>query len=176
MRKALIGHVAVFLLCMVMFAFSVEASVTGKVTDTDSNPVAGATVTFIDESKPDNRISDTTDSQGNYEVELPKATGVGSSIPSAFSLGQNYPNPFNPTTTIPFVLDKPGNVKLEVYNIMGQHIKTVADGYFSAGSHTAVWNARDKSGNHVGAGVYLYRLSSEGFVKLIFNSLNFRIL
>jgi len=152
-------------LFMAFLSFQVFASVTGTVTDTTGNLVTGAMVTFIDESNPDNRFSDETDDHGNYNIDIYGTTGVDETLPFSFSLGQNYPNPFNPTTTIPFNLEKSGNVRLDIYNITGQHIKTLVDGYYNAGSHSVVWDARDENGNHVSAGVYLYSLSSGGYVK-----------
>lgn len=135
-----------------------SAIVTGVVTDTKGVPVELATVTFTDESNPNNIFSNSTDAQGKYTINLSGTTGIDAFTPSAFSLGQNFPNPFNPTTTIPFTLDSPGHVELAIYNIMGQRVSTVIDGFFSAGSHTVTWNGMDERRNHAGAGIYLYRL------------------
>ena len=78
--------------------------------------------------------------------------------PSKFSLSQNYPNPFNPTTTIAFDLAQPGHVRLDVYSILGQHVKTLVDEYKSQGTHRINMNARQMA-----AGVYIYRLKANGF-------------
>jgi hypothetical protein len=132
--------------------------VTGTVTDTNGAPVVGATVTFINESNPDNNFSDLTDAQGRYAIDISITTAVDASTPSKFSLGQNYPNPFNPTTTIPFTLDSSGQVSVSIYNIMGQKVATVIDNYMNAGSHSVMWDGMDNKGNHVSAGIYLYQL------------------
>jgi len=74
----------------------------------------------------------------------------------------NYPNPFNPTTTIAYQLPKNGKVRLDIYNLKGQHVTTLVDEAKVAGSHTAIWNGTDSSGSSVASGVYLYRLSFDG--------------
>jgi len=84
-------------------------------------------------------------------------------IPSNLYLSQNYPNPFNPSTTIKYDLKKSETVKLTVYNLAGQAVKTLVNGTVGAGSHTALWDATDKTGNHVSAGVYLYTLQTMNF-------------
>ena len=76
------------------------------------------------------------------------------------ALAGNYPNPFNPETTIAFSLEKAGSVKLEVYNIKGQKVKTLANENMDKGRHNVVWNGRDNQGRKVSSGVYLYRLKT----------------
>ena len=150
---------------IVFLPFHASAMVTGTITDANGNTVSGATVTFTDESNTDNRFNVETDNKGIYQIDIFKGIGVDTVIPSTFSLGQNYPNPFNPTTTIPFILGKAGNVRLDIYNITGQHIKNIIDGFYNAGSHVVVWDARDENGGHASAGIYIYRLSSGNYVK-----------
>ncbi len=84
-------------------------------------------------------------------------------LPSTFTLYQNYPNPFNPTTRIEFDIKREGggqveNAQLHIYNILGQHIKTLVDGSVAAGRHSIGWDATDDSGRPVSTGIYLYRL------------------
>jgi hypothetical protein len=79
-------------------------------------------------------------------------------LPGSFTLSQNYPNPFNPTTTIDFSIQASQHVNLTIYNIIGQHVKTLVDGVMSAGAHTVEWNATDDRGQGVATGIYLYRL------------------
>ncbi|HPS39936.1 MAG TPA: T9SS type A sorting domain-containing protein [Candidatus Cloacimonadota bacterium] len=74
----------------------------------------------------------------------------------------NYPNPFNPTTTIAYQLPKNGKVRMDIYNLKGQHVTTLVDEVKVAGSHTAIWNGTDSSGSSVASGVYIYRLSFNG--------------
>ena len=73
-------------------------------------------------------------------------------------LEQNYPNPFNPTTSIRYSIEEPGSVSLDIYNIKGQLVKTLYHGNAKIGSHTAIWNGLDNSGNACSSGVYFYRL------------------
>jgi hypothetical protein len=79
----------------------------------------------------------------------------------ANTLKKNYPNPFNPETTIEFSLARSEKVQLAVYNIKGQRVKTLYDGYRSAGDHQVVWNGRDERGRELPSGVYLYRLVTD---------------
>jgi flagellar hook assembly protein FlgD len=72
----------------------------------------------------------------------------------------NYPNPFNPETKIVFNLPEEGNVKLEIYNIKGQKVKTLLDCYMSPGRSEMIWNGKDDNGKPVGSGVYFYKLQT----------------
>jgi hypothetical protein len=75
--------------------------------------------------------------------------------PDAFVLNQNYPNPFNPSTTISYALPASVHVRLEVYNILGQHITTLVNEEQFAGSQVAIFN-----GAGVASGMYIYRLTA----------------
>jgi hypothetical protein len=79
-------------------------------------------------------------------------------LPSGFTLRQNYPNPFNPSTTIECELAKPSRVTLEIYNSLGQQVRTLVDRPLSVGVHRVQWDGRDDQGNTMSSGVYLYRL------------------
>lgn len=81
--------------------------------------------------------------------------------PVAFALQANYPNPFNPTTRIPFSVDKTQHIKLEVYNISGQRVRTLLDAPFAKGHFEATWDGRDSTGKQAASGVYFYRLQGE---------------
>ena len=102
----------------------------------------------------------TTDGDGHFALRL---SSLGGSVrPAGFALGQNYPNPFNPSTVIPYQLATAGRVRLEIFNVLGQRVATLVDGYQAAGAYTAVWDATDGAGQAVGAGVYIYRLRGGG--------------
>lgn len=78
--------------------------------------------------------------------------------PPVTALKGNYPNPFNPATTIEFAIAEETFVKLRIYNIIGQEIVTLIDDRLPPGNHYAIWNGKDKNGNSVSSGAYLYRL------------------
>ena len=80
---------------------------------------------------------------------------INKSLPKTFELGQNYPNPFNPTTKIQFTIPQASNVRLAVYNILGQQVAELVNDFKSAGSYNVSWNAEDLS-----SGLYLYRLET----------------
>ncbi len=91
---------------------------------------------------------------------------VGMNVPEEFKLHQNYPNPFNPSTNIAF--DVPNSntiVKLEIYNILGQKVKTLVNDVYSAGRYTVQWDATNEFGTQVSTGVYLYRLQAGDIVQ-----------
>ena len=79
--------------------------------------------------------------------------------PNEYRLSQNYPNPFNPTTTIEFSIPQDGMINLEVFNVLGQKIKTLYSGHQSAGNHSVNWDATNAAGESVSTGVYIYTLS-----------------
>jgi len=85
-------------------------------------------------------------------------------LPHLFGLEQNYPNPLNATTIIPYQLGHPTMVKLEIYNFLGQRVKSLVNERESAGQHQVLWDGRDDAGNSLPSGVYLYRLSAGEFV------------
>lgn len=88
-----------------------------------------------------------------------------STIPSDFALHGNYPNPFNPTTQIRFDLPNKNDVNINIYNMLGQKVKVFSMPNTPAGTHTITWNATNQSGQPLSAGVYLYQMISEDFVK-----------
>ncbi|HPU86285.1 MAG TPA: FlgD immunoglobulin-like domain containing protein [Candidatus Latescibacteria bacterium] len=86
---------------------------------------------------------------------------ISGSRPVALALEQNVPNPFNPSTTIQFRVPDAGFVKLAIYGIDGQLVRSLTAQHVEAGVHEAVWDGRDNSGRAVASGVYVYRLTSD---------------
>jgi flagellar hook assembly protein FlgD len=78
-----------------------------------------------------------------------------------FSLEQNYPNPFNPVTTIRFSLKAPSRIRLVIYNLLGQNVKTLASRSESMGTHTVIWDGTDEYYRPVASGMYVYRLQTD---------------
>jgi hypothetical protein len=79
-------------------------------------------------------------------------------IPEKYDLGQNFPNPFNPTTKIDFSIVKNGKVEINVFNMLGQQVATLADNYYQAGAHSVTWNAAGMAN-----GVYFYNIKAGDF-------------
>jgi len=75
----------------------------------------------------------------------------------------NFPNPFNPSTTFKFALPQGTEVKLEIYNILGRRVRTVADGYYETGTHRVVWDGKNESGREVASGIYFARFKTADF-------------
>lgn len=96
---------------------------------------------------------------GNFLVgvdqpELPQ-------LPATFSLEQNYPNPFNPTTTIRYQLPMPSDVRIEIFNILGQRITVLAQQNQPAGSFELQWDGKNDAGFPVASGHYYYRIMAK---------------
>jgi len=90
---------------------------------------------------------------------ITNAVGV-EEAPAGFAVAQNSPNPFNPTTTISFNIPEAGGVSVDVFNIAGQKVTTLANEFASAGSHSVVWDASGFS-----AGVYFYTVKAGDYSK-----------
>jgi hypothetical protein len=84
-------------------------------------------------------------------------------IPDHFALAQNNPNPFNPETNIDYALSKNTDVKLTIYNILGEKVKVLVDEHQTAGYKKALWDGRDLNGEKVASGVYFYWLETKEF-------------
>ena len=138
-----------------------EPLLEGRVLRASGAPAAGARVRLFDRGDLGRSLRATTDESGYFALPL-TALHRAAPLPARLQLGQNYPNPFNPSTIIPYQLPAATQVRLEVFNILGQRVATLVDGERPAGFHTATWDATDASGRGVGSGVYLYRLLGGG--------------
>jgi hypothetical protein len=90
--------------------------------------------------------------------------GVNDNVPNTvknFKLYQNYPNPFNPSTNISYNINKPGNVELKVYNILGVEVSTLVNEYQTAGEHSIKFNA-----DNLPSGIYFYKLEAGSFSQI----------
>jgi hypothetical protein len=94
-----------------------------------------------------------------FEIKL-SSEDMQSITPPVLILKQNYPNPFNPSTTITYSLPETSQVRLDVYNVKGQLVKTLVDSELPAGVHSVIWNGKDMNDNAVSSGVYFYRITS----------------
>jgi hypothetical protein len=95
------------------------------------------------------------------EIRRPVVTDAGALPPLArAALLQNYPNPFNPSTVVVFDLAARGRVRVEIYDVLGRRVATLADRPFEAGRHRLAWNGLDGSGRAVASGVYICRFDT----------------
>lgn len=86
------------------------------------------------------------------------SSGSQDNLPDSYSLDQNYPNPFNPTTRIGFAMPEAANVRVEIFNLLGQKVETLLDSRMEAGHHFVDWNA-----SRLSSGVYFYILQAGDF-------------
>jgi len=101
---------------------------------------------------------------GTLEVDpdewiLKEITFPNGGVPSSFRLEQNFPNPFNAGTTISFYIPSRGVIRLEVIDLLGRHVATLAEGQWEPGPHTVTWSGETDGGTSVASGIYLYRFS-----------------
>ena len=153
-------------LLVLVSAGTAQSFIKGHVRLADGQSVAGAQVMLFDvaDLRRNALVRVTTDADGQFVLPLAGFDKLSpqlgrSSLPNGFALGANYPNPFNPATVIPYELAASAQVRLEVFNLLGQRVATLVDGYQAAGAHTAMWTATDAASRAVSAGVYLYRLT-----------------
>jgi hypothetical protein len=87
----------------------------------------------------------------------------GENRPNTFFVSQNYPNPFNPQTNFKFSLPQASHVKIDIFNILGQRIKTLVDEDMKAGVYLVDWDGKDEKGVEISSGVYFYRVTAGDF-------------
>jgi photosystem II stability/assembly factor-like uncharacterized protein len=93
-----------------------------------------------------------------YKYQPPVFVNENSSpVVGDFVLYQNFPNPFNPATTISYSLSEPGQVSLNIYNVLGTHIAALVQEYKPSGKHSIVWNAENEP-----SGIYYFQLNVNG--------------
>ncbi len=104
------------------------------------------------------------------KAKLPVLTAISSSnvkFPEDVLLIGNYPNPFNPATTIYYELPNASKVKLEVYNLLGQNVRTLINVRQEAGRHQIVWDGENDFGLPVASGIYIYRFQAGNYSKIM---------
>jgi hypothetical protein len=90
--------------------------------------------------------------------------GIG--LPEVFALHNNYPNPFNPVTNITYDIPEVAQVTLDIYNVSGQKVRTLAQGQHEPGRYRIQWNATNDYGNPLSSGMYIYRIHAGDFVSV----------
>ena len=102
------------------------------------------------------------DNQGWTDVEDETGEKV---FPTEFALSDNYPNPFNPETRIFYFVSRACQVRLEVFNLLGQKIRTLVNEHQTVGNREVGWDGRNQDGEEVASGVYFYKLQAEDFAQ-----------
>ena len=98
-------------------------------------------------------------SESPNDIDTPPTT-----LAKSFRLFQNYPNPFNPATSIPYYLPVGGEVRLEIFNVLGQKIRTLVDQRQPAGNYTVRWDGTADNGQKAPGGMYFYRLKVGNYI------------
>jgi hypothetical protein len=111
---------------------------------------------FVGRSKFQYRLKQ-IDNDGSFEYSDAVEVEV---VPTRFELSQNYPNPFNPITTIRFSLPQETNLKINLYNMLGEKIQTATEGIYQAGYYNISFNA-----SSLPSGTYIYRIESDNFIE-----------
>jgi hypothetical protein len=112
-------------------------------------------------SRPEVLHTDASDANGRVMKATVEADPA---LPLAFDLDPNIPNPFNPETEIRFSLHRDAEVYLAIYNVLGQPVAMLVKGErLQAGPHSYIWRARAEDGSDLPTGVYMYRLTADGY-------------
>lgn len=102
------------------------------------------------------------DPVGDRVMHGPIGVSVGG-VPATYTLQDAYPNPFNPSTQIQYSLPEASELTLEIYNMMGQKVRTLYNGTQTAGAHVVNWDGTNDAGQSVSAGTYIYRMTAGDF-------------
>jgi len=145
-------------------SFSPIAFVEGKGTTTSANSYSFQDKNIASGNTYYYRLKQ-MDFDGTFEYS--NVVEAKNDIPEVFSLKQNYPNPFNPSTSIKFALPVDSKVNMQVYNMIGQVVATLADGNYSAGTHNVNFNAANLT-----SGMYIYNIKALGIDGKIMNATN----
>ena len=87
-------------------------------------------------------------------------------IPEVFALHNNYPNPFNPITNIGYDVPEVSDIRIDIYNLAGQKIRTLVSREHQPGRYKVQWNATNEFGSPVASGMYIYKIHAKNFVSV----------
>lgn len=147
------------------FASNTDLHVTAVALDSVGTPLARVTTDIDGQPRDPNKPDIGADEfiAGGTPIEDPPGTvQAGTELPKKFVLYQNYPNPFNPSTQIRYGIPRASDVRIDVYNTLGQRIMTLVQGRQSAGYHIVTWNPKGAA-----SGVYFYRIQAGSYVKIM---------
>ncbi len=142
------------------FGYVFFTTATADTVDTVS--VSSQGVTFYWRVKALNVTGSSDWSDSSFVVGTADVPGL--KRPAEYALSQNYPNPFNPTTTITYAVKQSSRVELNIYNSLGELIRTLVNDFNSPGAYSVQWDGRDGSGKVVPSGSYFYRIKIGTFV------------
>ena len=150
--------------CVIFFSNRTKGQIvlSGFVSDSDSDPLQGVVVQLIDQFDTTVVFQDITNDNGEYSIQITSVDEPAPRQPGSYNLYQNYPNPFNPSTVIHYELARPANVRIEIYNVLGQKIRTLVNEFQTNLLGRVIWDATDDKGQGVSAGVYFYTLIANG--------------
>jgi len=137
--------------------FSIELTENALVAD--YNTVGDETILVIVVPEGEELFTHTGDFEIVDVIVANSEARVNVGMPTAFSLSEAYPNPFNPTTSMTLAVAEAGNVSVQVYNIMGQVVATLASGHMDASTYTLTWDA-----SNVSSGMYFVKAEAAGSV------------
>ena len=146
----------IYFLLLIPASLAEEVTVTGTVSDGGGSPVMNANVSFLLNTR---EFKAVTGTDGRYSLKI---TGYYSDVAGEFSAGTPYPNPFNDGVNIPFIINTPGDVMLNVYNLSGQKVRVIVFPDVASGSYNAVWDGCSENNAPVSAGLYIYALTFKG--------------
>ena len=130
----------------------------------------GVSLVFRTKAEIENSYIDVTEGQlqdGSYSLNQVASLGTVQvqTRPEIFGLADNYPNPFNPETTLKYQLPEAADVKLEVYNVVGQVVRTLVADHQNAGRYVVQWDATNDNGQPLSSGIYFYHIQAGEFQK-----------
>jgi len=133
---------------------------TGRPLRSDNETLVATNTIYFETTRPSHLVLPITVSGGSLAV-----TDNHEATPRDFILAQSYPNPTYGETQIAYALPRTTAVRLTVFNMLGQEIRTLVDGLAPAGKYAVTWDGRDRNGQRIAKGVYFYRLHAAGLVK-----------
>jgi hypothetical protein len=142
----------------IVYRDAVEVGNTTQLTFTDTGVPTGTYTYHVTA-----QYSAQYESAASNSVTLDHTDAPAPLVPVATALNGNYPNPFNPTTEIHFSLRESGHVRIDVFNIKGEKVRTLVNGTLDAAFHTVVWNGKDDENRTTGSGIYFYKMRAGKF-------------
>ncbi|MFA6618632.1 MAG: T9SS type A sorting domain-containing protein [Candidatus Neomarinimicrobiota bacterium] len=103
-----------------------------------------------------------TNEKGAFSIGQNSSINTNNTLPHNFSLDSNYPNPFNKITSLPFEVNTPGTLKLNIYNIQGKKVRSLVQDHYSKGQYTLTWNGLDDKNQVCPQGLYFYVMQMKG--------------